>query len=143
MKNILQSKVFIVEDDLFNSNVYLKHLETLGFQNVHCFSNGFDCLNNITEQPEIILLDYHMDDLNGFETLKKIKRFDPNILTVIISGQTDMSVAIDSLKFGAFDYIIKGKYDLKEISLTLERISSFKAASQKKITSFFSKYKWS
>ncbi len=126
MENILDSKIFIVDDDLFNCRVYTKHLENLNFTNLFSFQSGVECLDKLVLKPEIILLDHQMEHINGFETLKKIKRFDPNIFTIIVSGQTDMNVAINSLKFGAFDYIIKGKNDTTKITSTLNRISRLK-----------------
>ena len=48
-----------------------------------------------------------MDDITGFEVLKKIKRYNPNIYVVMISGQDNIKTAVDALKYGAFDYVIK------------------------------------
>lgn len=123
MKNLLNKKVFIVDDDIFTCNVYKKHLNNLNFSNVNSFQSGVECINNLIDRPEIIFLDYQMDHINGFETLKKIKRFDPDIFVIMVSGQTDMAAAIEALKFGAFDYIIKKEGDLIKITKTLDRIS--------------------
>jgi DNA-binding NtrC family response regulator len=70
----------------------------------------------------VIFLDHHMDDISGFEVLKKIKRFDANIFVVMLSGQESMATAVDSLKFGAFDYIIKGDNALSRITDVMNRI---------------------
>ena len=48
-----------------------------------------------------------MEDLTGFEVLRKIKRYNPNIYIVMISGQENIKTAVDALKYGAFDYVIK------------------------------------
>jgi polysaccharide export outer membrane protein len=45
--------------------------------------------------------------MTGFEVLKKIKRYNPNIYVVMISGQENIKTAVDALKYGAFDYVIK------------------------------------
>lgn len=123
MKNLIDKKIFIVDDDIFTCHVYTKHLNNLDFSNIQTYQSGVDCVNNLIEKPEIIFLDYQMEHLDGFETLKKIKRFDPEIFVIMVSGQTDMSSAIESLKFGAFDYIIKKEGDLDKITKTLNRIS--------------------
>lgn len=123
MKSISQLKAFIVDDDPFSTELYKKHLTDNGFTSVVCFDNGQDCLNQLTQEPSIIFLDYQMQPLNGLEVLKKIKRFDPDIFIVLISAQLDMQVAINALKYGAFDYIIKGQNDLQMMDHVLEKIS--------------------
>ena len=98
-----------MDDDLFCLNYTENHLKTTGYNDIHLFNNGSDCVNNLTLDPDIIFLDHMMDIMNGFEVLKKIKRFNPNIHVVMLSGQDNIETAINSLKYGAFDYIIKGE----------------------------------
>lgn len=117
-----QLKIFIVDDDPFCLGMYQQHLVNAGYKKPRTFSNGQDCLNRLTEQPDIILLDHQMEPYNGLEVLKKIKRVNPDIYLLLISGQDDMQVAINALKYGAFDYIIKGDGDLQKITQVLEKI---------------------
>lgn len=124
MEKIKLLKTFIVDDDPFCAGLYEQHLTNNGFKNVSCFYNGQDCINNLTEQPAIIFLDHSMVPLNGLEVLKKIKRFNPDIYTVLVSGQEDMQVAISALKYGAFDYIIKGDKDLEMMDVVLQKITN-------------------
>ena len=126
-------KIFVVDDDLFCLNMYQHYLETLGHDDVHLFQNGTDCLNQLTQDPAIIFLDHNMDTLNGFEVLKKIKRFNPNTNVVMVSGQEDLEPALNALKFGAFDYIIKGEQVKDRMQNVIERIVSLmEASSQRK-----------
>ncbi len=126
MNSLLTEKIFVVDDDHFCLNIYQQYLESLGYKNVICFSNGTDCLNHLTEKPEVIFLDHGMDILNGVEVLKKIKRFDPDIYVVFISAQENIETAVNSLKYGAFDYIVKGESDFEKIKLVLDKIRSVK-----------------
>ena len=115
-------KIFIVDDDSYYSNLYQQHLFNLEYTDVHLYDNGRDCLKDLNKQPDIIFLDYNMDDLNGFEVLKKIKRFDPNAFVIMISAQEEISIAVDSLKYGAFDYIIKNNSICDSIETVIEKI---------------------
>ena len=115
-------KIFIVDDDSYFSNLYKQHLLNIEYTDVHCFDNGRDCLKNLIQQPDIIFLDYNMDDLNGFEVLKKIKRYDPNVFIVMISAQEEISIAVNSLKYGSFDYIIKNNSICDSIDTVIEKI---------------------
>ena len=117
-------KIFIVDDDELTSNVYGQHLNRLGFDDVHIFNDGLYCLNALIDEPTIIFLDHQMDNVNGMEVLQKVKRFNPNIYVVFVSGQEDISTAVDALKHGAFDYIIKGANDLTAISEVLTKINN-------------------
>lgn len=125
-KQKITDKLFVVDDDPMIANMYEQHLYNLGYENVSLFDNGQDCINQLILEPQVIFLDYQMDYLNGLDVLKKIKRFNPDIYVVVISAQEEMEVAINSLKYGAFDYIIKGKSDLTKIEEVLTRIKEMK-----------------
>jgi len=124
MQNTNKMKTFIVDDDPFSRELYQQHLTNKGFNNISCFDNGQECINQLIEQPAIIFLDYNMSSLNGLDVLKKIKRFDPDIIIVLVSAQEDMQVAVNALKYGAFDYIIKGENDLQSIDAVINKIDN-------------------
>ncbi len=108
MESNTSVKIFLVDDDLFSLSMYEQHLRNLGYTNINCFSSGNDCVNALVLQPDIIFLDHDMEGMNGVETLRKIKRFSTNIFVVFVSGQEKIAAAVNSLKYGAFDYIMKG-----------------------------------
>ena len=122
MEKALLKKVFIVDDDNFNLSWYTKHVSDLGNYVVSSFDNGHDLLNALIDKPQIIFLDHNLGSMTGIELLKRIKRFDPNVFVIFISGQDDMQTALNALKFGAFDYIIKGSGDLERITSVLKRV---------------------
>lgn len=137
MHHLLHSNIFITDDDMFTLHVYEKHIRNLGYTNVTCFESGTACLNELNTKPNVIFLDHEMADVNGFEVLKKIKRFNPNIYVVMVSGQEDMNTAIDSLKYGAFDYIIKGDDTLLKIEKVLAKIEEINKMIEKSKPSLF------
>ncbi len=100
-------KIFAVEDDPVYSK-FLKYVLDLNpdFE-VQLFENGKDCLAQLHQSPQIITLDYSLPDLTGEEILKQIKAADPGIHVIIISGQENISTAVNLLKQGAYDYITK------------------------------------
>lgn len=122
METNFNLNIFVVDDDVFCLNIYEQHLHNLGYNQITCFQNGTECLNNLTRQPDVIFLDHSMDILNGVEVLKKIKRFNPDIYVVFVSGQEDVETAVNSLKYGAFDYIVKGEREAERIKNVLDKI---------------------
>ena len=139
MEQVKNFKIFVVDDDTFNLNFAQHHLNQLGYPDVSIFSNGTDCLNHLVEKPHIVFLDHNMDDISGFEVLKKIKRFDANVFVVMLSGQESMETAVDSLKFGAFDYIIKGENAMNRITDVMKRISAIQDILEKSKPSVWKK----
>jgi len=100
-------KIFIVEDDVWYSEVLEYLLKLNPEYEVYKYSAGQDCLDNLHLNPAVVTLDYSLEDMNGGEVLKRIKAYNPNINVVVISGQDDVSTAISLLKDGAYDYIVK------------------------------------
>jgi len=100
-------KIFIVEDDEWYGEV-LEYLLKLNpeFQ-VERFASGKECLNNLHQKPSVITLDYSLEDMNGSEVLAKIRAHDSSIPVIMISGQDDVSTALNLLREGAYDYIVK------------------------------------
>ena len=115
-------KVFVVEDNIVYLSLLKKYLLSIGCEDVSGYENGESCLNDLYLKPNVIFLDYYMDSLNGSEVLNKIKRFDPNIFVVMISGQEEVQTAIDFLKNGGFDYLKKGDDDMKKVEEVLKKI---------------------
>ena len=100
-------KIFTIEDD----PRYLKYLDyVLGLNpdfEVSFFKTGKSALDHLHENPAIITLDYTLPDISGEEVLKQIKEYNPDIPVIIISGQEEIGTAVNLLKLGAYDYIIK------------------------------------
>ena len=136
METNTELKIFVVDDDPFSLTMYEHHLRNLGYTNVTAFENGTACLNNLTKQPDLIFLDHQMEILNGVDVLKKIKRFNPNTFVVFISAQDDVQTAVNSLKYGAFDYIIKGDNDTVKMEKVLEKLHEVMDMMKKKKKGF-------
>lgn len=100
-------KIFIVEDDPFYRNVLNYHLSLNPETTISCFETGQECLDNLHLKPDAITLDYSLPDISGEVVLNRILAFDNQIPVIIVSGQDDIGTAIDLLKKGAYDYVIK------------------------------------
>lgn len=121
-------KVFVVDDDRFHLEMMDQILRNIGFDEISLYTNGVDALKEIHMNPSIVFLDHQMDELQGFEILRKIKRSNPNIFVVMVSAQEDIQVAVSSLKYGAIDYLQKDMFLESNIRDVVDRIEKLREA---------------
>jgi two-component system, NtrC family, response regulator AtoC len=100
-------KIFVVEDDELFAKILKHHLSLNSEYEVEIFTKGKTCLENLYKNPSVITLDYYLPDISGMDMLKKIKEFNPDLPVVIVSGQQDISTAVELLRRGVYDYILK------------------------------------
>ncbi|MAT53955.1 MAG: regulator [Saprospirales bacterium] len=118
----LNTLVFIVEDDPMYQKMVKYIMELNPDHEVRVFSKGRDCLKHLDEKPAIVSLDYSLPDMEGAEVLKKIKTHDPNIGVIVLSGQQDVATAVNLLKEGADDYVIKDNETKDRLLLSVNKI---------------------
>jgi two-component system OmpR family response regulator len=85
-------------------------------------------LNNMHLNPEIVILDYHLsahnkNAKNGVEILKKMKDNFPQVQVIVLSGQDKIDVAVDTMKYGAYDYVVKGESAFSRIENVINNAS--------------------
>jgi polysaccharide export outer membrane protein len=131
MKNLPNIKTFVVDDDPFFLQIMEQVLLNLGIDDVTCFDNGFDIQNNLHQKPEIIFLDYNLEGITGYDVLKKIKRYDPDIYVILISAQDEIKPAVDALKHGAFDYLQKSNDTMNQVEAIIRKVLAVKEALEK------------
>ena len=91
--NQIQPKIFIVEDDKFYANIIRHQLLNDGYEDCTMLYSGYELLDKVHLSPDIIFLDYNMEDMNGVETLRQLKSINPNIQVVFLSGQEDVNIS--------------------------------------------------
>ncbi len=106
-------KINIIEDDRVFNRMIEYTLTLNPDYEVTTYYNGQDFLNDLSNNPDIVTLDLGLPDFSGDDILKRIKKYNPEIEVIIISGQDDISTAVKLLKQGAYDYITKDE-NIKE-----------------------------
>lgn len=101
--------IFIVEDDKWYADLLEYQLQLHPDYKVVKYKTGAEMLENMHQKPDIVSLDFRLPDIKGDVLLEKIKAIDPDVHVIIVSGQEDISLAIDLLRKGAHDYIVKNK----------------------------------
>lgn len=103
-------KIFVVEDDPWYGQLILRHLSLNPDYEVKLYTTGKELLAAMHLRPSIVCMDFGLPDFNGERLLKEIVKVSPGLPVIVISAQDEISVAVNLLKAGAHDYIIKDDF---------------------------------
>lgn len=120
--------MFLIDDEPIQNEMLKDYLNERYLYEIKIFDNGEEALQHMHLQPEIIVLDYHLsahkpDAKNGVEVLKNIKDKHPETQVIILSGQDKIDVAVDTMRYGAFDYVVKGESAFSRIENIINNAS--------------------
>jgi two-component system response regulator HydG len=115
-----QTRLLIVDDD----SGHLATLKTItrswGYA-VETADDGDVAVERITSKPvDLVLTDVRMARMSGMELLVRIKRYNPSIPVIVMTAYSSVESAVEALKAGAYDYLIK-PLDFEVLKLTIER----------------------
>ena len=104
--------IFIVDDDPLYCEILADHLKMNPKYRIQTFATGEDCLRQLFENPDLIILDYNLslvkhDAGNGMQILDLIKKEDANQKVIVLSAQEHYGVALETIRRGAEQYIVK------------------------------------
>jgi len=103
----MKKKVLLVDDEKEFIQTLAERLEVRDF-NVQTAFDGEEALSKIKAQDfDVVVLDVLMPGKNGIETLREIKSLKPLISVIMLTGHATVETAIDGMKAGAYDYLMK------------------------------------
>ncbi|MFA7290185.1 MAG: sigma-54 dependent transcriptional regulator [Melioribacteraceae bacterium] len=116
----MQYKILIIDDDDLVASSLKKVLVKLNYEVQTCL-DAAETQKVVNEfQPDVVLLDIYLTTHNGIDILKLIKKLNPDIPVVMITGYADVKIAVTSIKAGAFDFLLK-PIDIEQLSLILTK----------------------
>lgn len=119
-------KILVIDDDEGLLHFLSRFFKRKGFDVTAC-TNPRDALDTISRKNfNLVMLDYKMPEMNGLDTLKEIKKIDTKIPVILMTAYGTTDLAIEAIKQGAYDYIVKpfDKVDLTRMAgeaLTVSR----------------------
>ncbi len=130
----MEKLAFIIDDDDAYSNYIKTFLHHFGYE-VKIYSNGTDCYNSLNQHPKFIILDHNLGgNQDGLELLRVFKSEKPDLPIIYLSGQQNITKAIEALKLGSLEYIEKNSGTLIQLKGVVEKLEKKK----KGIASWFS-----
>jgi PAS domain S-box-containing protein len=100
-------KILIVDDEVELKNVLVEALTAQGYEAVG-FTRGVQALAALQEESfDILLTDLMMTELDGISLLRAGLEVDPNLICIMMTGHGTIQTAVDAMKIGAFDYVLK------------------------------------
>ncbi len=101
------SKILVIDDDV-DMCLLLKRFLTKNGYEVTLSHNGKKALEELENaEPNLVLCDFRLEDIDGKELLIKIKERYPRTPVIIVTGYSDIKIAVDVMKLGAYDYVTK------------------------------------
>jgi DNA-binding NtrC family response regulator len=127
------ANVLLVDDEVSFVETFSERLELRDFEISKAFS-GEEALAVLDENKniEVVILDVKMPGKDGIETLVEIKRKNPLVEVMMLSGHADVASAIDGMKQGAFDYLMK-PVDMDQITTKVTEAVAKKRQHEEKI----------
>jgi CheY-like chemotaxis protein len=112
-------RLLIVDDDS-NLLSVLERFFSDGANTVVTCSNGVEAIKKCKLEPfDLVITDIMMPGMNGLEVLREIRKIDPGILVILITGFASLETAIGAIREGAYDYITK-PFRLEEIKIAVQ-----------------------
>lgn len=129
-------KLFLVDNDA----LFLKSMEIefnqLGNFEIETFQKGKDCILNLKNLPDLIILDYHLagierNALNGLETLDEIKSYDANVPVIMLSSEDRIDIATNCMRHKAIYYIVKSETVFVRLQQAIDNVFKLKKMEKK------------
>ena len=107
--------IFVIEDDPDYAELLKYQLHRFSGPPIRHFGTGEEALAHLDAAPDLVFLDIVLPGLSGLDVLRQIKQAQPDLPVAMVSAQTDVNVALEAMRLGAYDYVTKGHDDTVKV----------------------------
>lgn len=106
---MIKGKIVVVDDERIVTSAFKTLLKVEGFSDAHFFNSPKDALNYLKDnQPDLVISDFLMPEMNGLEFLSEVKKLYPEVSKILLTGYADKENAIKAInEIGLYRYIEK------------------------------------
>ena len=120
-------QIFFIDDDTVILNLMEFTFQSRHDYEVVCFRTGEECLENLDQNPRLIVLDHILggageNNLNGLDTLKEIRKINTDIPVIILTGQGDDTLLTEFMENGANRYLTKDDFFIDSLIETIQQM---------------------
>jgi len=114
------NKILIIDDEATIRKLFIRLLARDKYK-VFTAPNGKKGIETTRKnKPDLIILDLKMPEMDGIETLKRIKKFNEDVVVIVLTAYGTMETAGEAMKLGAYDFISK-PFDIERIRVSIKR----------------------
>lgn len=114
-------RVLTIEDESTVRQSIVTYLSDSGFEVIEAENGRAGLQRLVADEPDVVLCDLRMPELDGLSVLEEAARFRPDVPFIVVSGTGEMRDAIQSLRLGAWDYIMKPIQDMAVIEHSVRK----------------------
>ncbi len=120
--------IFFIDDDKMILNLLEYTFQSRQDYQVVTYTTGEECLENLYQNPRLIVLDHILtgmpgeNNLSGLETLKEIRKFSTDVPVVILTGQGDDALLSEFMEHGANRYLTKDDFFIDSLIETIQQV---------------------
>ena len=123
----MSKTIFFVDDDKMILNLLEYTFQSRQDYQVITFMTGEECLENLDQKPRLIVLDHILsgpgeERLSGLETLMEIRKVEPEVPVVILTGQGDDTLLSEFMENGASRYLTKDDFFIDSLIETIQEV---------------------
>ncbi len=121
-----EKRIFFVDDEPMFINLLEYTFKCKNGYITQSFSTGEECLKHISENPQLVVIDYFLHGRNsqmtGLDLAKSVKDIDPNIPIIILSGNDSQDIMDEANRLGVREYILKDGYFIDNLIESISKI---------------------
>src|SRR5271169_794987 len=117
------TRILVVDDDPFVRDMLAMILDAGGYE-VDAAENGADAIKKFRSGPgaDVIISDMNMPEMDGNELIREIRKSDEDVPIIILTGNSEISVAIEAIRNGANEYLLKDENIQDTVVLSVEKV---------------------
>ncbi len=120
LREKIMAHILVIDDDPLILECF-RYIQVAADVNILTASSAEEGIKLFAKhQPEVVLIDVHLPDDSGLECFRRIQRIQPKTPVILMTGQGTAETAIEAMRLGAFEYLLK-PFDLEPIQELLRR----------------------
>jgi len=123
MEKIKQKKIFVIEDNKTEGMLLKLCLGSVKNIVISNFSHGQELLDNLNQNPEIVIVDIMLPDISGEELVMAIKENNPKTEVIVVSAQKDIDLIARLQELGIYNYLVKSETCMESLQLAIEDLT--------------------